>query len=101
MAGCFDPDHLRRTPDKPCTGDPCALLDQAMSELRQAGILEQLPVLANKAGQLLGVLRRLGEQHGTAMPRDVVLAMQGLRRWSLALQDGLRGYETASAPNAD
>jgi hypothetical protein len=81
--------------------DPSDLLDQAMSKLRQAGSLEQLPVLANKTGQLLGVLRRLGEQHGTAMPRDVVLAMPGLRRWSLAIQDGLRGYEAASARNAD
>lgn len=81
--------------------DPSDLLDQAMSKLRQAGSLEQLPVLANKTGQLLGLLRRLGEQHGTAMPRDVVLAMPGLRRWSLAIQDGLRGYEAASARNAD
>lgn len=81
--------------------DPSDLLDQAMSEFRQTGSLEQLPVLANKTGQLLGVMLRLGKQHGMATPRDIVLAMQGLRRWSLAIQDGHRGYEAASAGNAD
>jgi hypothetical protein len=87
------------TNDRERPGD---LLDQAMSELRNSGGLEQLPVLANKTGQLLGVLRRLGEQHeAAAMPHDVVLAICGLRRWSLSIQDALRGYETASARNAD
>jgi hypothetical protein len=81
--------------------DPGDLLDLVIRELRRAGSLERLPVLAYQTGQLIGVLRRLGEQHGSAMPRDVVLAIQGLRRWSLTLQDGLRGHETASAQNAD
>jgi hypothetical protein len=81
--------------------DPGDLLDHAMSELRQGGGVDRLPILANKAGQLLGVLRRLGEQHGAAMPPDVVPAIQGLRYWSLAMQDALRGHEMASEQNPD
>jgi hypothetical protein len=86
--------------NRDCPWDP---LDEAVRTLREAGSLEQLPILANRAGQLLGVLRRLGDQQGAAMPRDVVLAIDGLRRWSLSIQDDRCGYEAASVPaqNAD
>jgi hypothetical protein len=80
---------------------PGELLDQAMSQLRQGGSMDQLAILANKTGQLLGVLRWLGDQHGTAMPSDVVMATYGLRRWSLAMKDGLSSHEATSARNAD
>jgi hypothetical protein len=63
------------------------LLSRAAAELRGDLDLDDLALAVGQAAHLLGVLRLAGEQRGAPPPHGVVVGMQGLRLWVLAIKE--------------
>jgi len=62
------------------------LLQLAGSEADIAS-LEELAEAASQTAYLLGVLRQAGHDLGVPPPHQVMVGLQGLRRWSLAARE--------------
>jgi hypothetical protein len=63
------------------------LLGRATAELRGDLDLDHLALAVGQAAHLLGVLCLAGEQRGAPPPNGVVVGMQGLRLWVLAIKE--------------
>jgi hypothetical protein len=62
-------------------------LGRAAAELRDLASLDELALVAGQTAWLLGVLRQAGERLGVPPPHQVMVGLQGLRLWMLAIKE--------------
>jgi hypothetical protein len=62
-------------------------LNRAAVELREIACLDELSLAAGETASLLGILRMAGERLGVPTPHGIMVGLQGLRLWALAIKE--------------